>query len=174
MPDLRSGGRAERKETAKVRNNPAEEKSQAPNLNPNSRRRVGTATREETAPVLAQPDARENQIGLEEGVGDNNGVELAIAEKKMDEFDSGAKSGENRLGGEDEGSTAPLPETVSAFCYFSLIYLSNDNFMEGGMNKQNLCLFNIYLFSMATTTGNEMLLKWLLFFRLHSAFSHIN
>jgi hypothetical protein len=117
MPDLWSGGRAGRKVTAKVRNNPAEEKRQPPNLNPKSRWRDGTATREETAPALAQPDARENQIGLEEGVGDNNEVELAIAEQKMDEFDSGAKSGDNRL---DEGSTAPLPETVS----FSVIFFN--------------------------------------------------
>ncbi|KAJ4797435.1 Casein kinase I protein [Rhynchospora pubera] len=108
MPELRSGGRAGRRAAARARNRPAEERPQTAQPNPNSRR-------QEIAPALAlvQPEAREEQIGLEEGEGDNNGVELAVSEKKMDEFDSGGRSGDNKLaGGEDEGSTAPLPETV--------------------------------------------------------------
>ncbi|EOY29783.1 Casein kinase I protein [Theobroma cacao] len=35
-----------------------------------------------------------------------------VAEKKMDEYDSGGRSGDKGPGAEDEGSTAPLPEKV--------------------------------------------------------------
>ncbi|GLT85452.1 hypothetical protein SLE2022_036420 [Rubroshorea leprosula] len=35
-----------------------------------------------------------------------------FAEKKMDEYDSGGRSGDKGRGAEDEGSTAPLPEKV--------------------------------------------------------------
>lgn len=121
MPHLRSGAHAAPKPTAELPNQPPEDKRQAPNLNPNSTRHDATATREEIAAALVLPDARDDQIALEEGVGDNNGVQLAIAEKKMDEFDSGARSGDNKLAAaEDEGSTAPLPETVRGFSLFFL------------------------------------------------------
>ncbi|KAK8660771.1 hypothetical protein V6N13_051682 [Hibiscus sabdariffa] len=36
-----------------------------------------------------------------------------VAEKKMNEFDSGGRSGDKGPGAEDEGNTAPLPEKVS-------------------------------------------------------------
>lgn len=139
MPDLRSGSCAGRTVTAEVRNTPAEERCQPPNSNPNSRTQVGTARVGEIAAALAQPEARENHIGLEEGEGDNNEVGLAIAEKKMDEFGSGGKSGDNRLaGGEDEG-TAPLPETVrSFFCYFFCNFYFNVYFIKGVTNKQKV------------------------------------
>lgn len=35
-----------------------------------------------------------------------------VAEKEMDEYDSGGRSGDKGPGAEDEGSTAPLPEKV--------------------------------------------------------------
>lgn len=123
MPELRKSGRAGRRATAKTPSKPSADRRRAanpnPSPNPNTSRRVGAAGREEKAVALAQPEPRENPIELEEGEGDNNGVELATAEEKMDEFDSGGRSGDNRLaGGEDEGSTAPLPDTVRCFVKF--------------------------------------------------------
>lgn len=46
-----------------------------------------------------------------------------VAEKKMDEYDSGGRSGDKGPGAEDEGSTAPLPEKVSCSLDFSILFI---------------------------------------------------
>ncbi|KAJ4718048.1 putative Casein kinase [Melia azedarach] len=54
--------------------------------------------------VVAVAEAEENKAEKEDEVG----------EKNMDEFDSGGRSNDKaNAGGEDEGSTAPLPEKIS-------------------------------------------------------------
>lgn len=45
-----------------------------------------------------------------------------VAEKKMDEYDSGGRSADKGPGAEDEGSTAPLPEKVSVFSEISFLF----------------------------------------------------
>ncbi|KAK9282472.1 hypothetical protein L1049_005390 [Liquidambar formosana] len=69
------------------------------------------------APLQAKEEA---ERGLKEargvggiGGGARGGVEKEeVGEKQMDEFDSGGKSADKGHAGEDEGSTAPLPEKV--------------------------------------------------------------
>ncbi|KAE9452324.1 hypothetical protein C3L33_15775, partial [Rhododendron williamsianum] len=52
----------------------------------------------------------EGRKGEEKGEGE--GVRVLEKEKEMDECDSGGRTGDNGLAGEDEGTTAPLPERV--------------------------------------------------------------
>lgn len=47
-----------------------------------------------------------------------------VAEKKMDEYDSGGRSADKGAGAEDEGSTAPLPEKVKNFIHFLNIFVN--------------------------------------------------
>lgn len=44
-----------------------------------------------------------------------------VGKKKMDDFDSGGRSAEKPHAGEDEGSTAPLPEKVWSLVIFVLV-----------------------------------------------------
>ncbi|XWS17690.1 hypothetical protein CRYUN_Cryun33cG0089000 [Craigia yunnanensis] len=48
----------------------------------------------------------------DEGIKELRVLREEVAEKKMDEYDSGGGSGDKGPGAEDEGSTAPLPEKV--------------------------------------------------------------
>ncbi|XP_020585093.1 casein kinase 1-like protein HD16 isoform X1 [Phalaenopsis equestris] len=52
------------------------------------------------------------EIGLLEGVGEVGEIEEEVRERKMNEFDSGARSADKVPGAEEEGTTAPLPEKV--------------------------------------------------------------
>ena len=122
MPVLRSGARRGR--AAK----------QQPNRNPIEGEAIATRTRRRRAAAAAPPkndqpvnenvvaaaapaeEAREaeNKV-LEEplrlGGGGRVGRE-EVGEKPMDDNNSGARSAEKAHAGEDEGSTAPLPERV--------------------------------------------------------------
>ncbi|KAI8568690.1 hypothetical protein RHMOL_Rhmol02G0219900 [Rhododendron molle] len=61
---------------------------------------------------VSSPEATslEGRKGEEKGEGE--GVRVLEKEKEMDECDSGGRTGDNGLAGEDEGTTAPLPERV--------------------------------------------------------------
>ncbi|KAG2722855.1 hypothetical protein I3843_02G124200 [Carya illinoinensis] len=59
--------------------------------------------------VLPETEEKEN-LGLEEGGGRAEKEE--VGEKEMDDYDSGGRSNDKVHAGEDEGSTAPLPEKV--------------------------------------------------------------
>ncbi|KAF5466539.1 hypothetical protein F2P56_016456 [Juglans regia] len=64
--------------------------------------------------VVARAEEKE-KLGLEERGGGGGGgaeEEEEIGEKQMDDCDSGGRSNEKVHAGEDEGSTAPLPEKV--------------------------------------------------------------
>lgn len=56
-------------------------------------------------------EAKEEIVFLE-GVGEVGEIKEEVGERKMDEFDSGAKSADKVPGAEEEGTTAPLPEKV--------------------------------------------------------------
>lgn len=51
-------------------------------------------------------------LGATGGGGGSGPPREEVAEKEMDEYDSGGRSGDKGPGAEDEGSTAPLPEKV--------------------------------------------------------------
>lgn len=64
--------------------------------------------------VLPETEVREkDNLGLEEGGGGAEKEE--VGEKQMDDHDSGGRSNDKVHAGEDEGSTAPLPEKVWTF-----------------------------------------------------------
>ena len=123
MPVLRSGARRGR--AAK----------QQPNTTPIEGEAIATRTRRRRAAEAAPPkndqpvnenvvaaaapaaEAREaeNKV-LEEPLRLGGGVgREEVGEKPMDDNDNGARSAEKAHAGEDEGSTAPLPERVRLF-----------------------------------------------------------
>lgn len=57
------------------------------------------------------------EILLLEGVGKVGEIKEEIGEIKMNEFDSGARSADKIPIAEEEGTTAPLPEKVSAYSF---------------------------------------------------------
>ncbi|XVF48583.1 hypothetical protein PTKIN_Ptkin03bG0202200 [Pterospermum kingtungense] len=64
--------------------------------------------------IVSGADFKTTPFGRKEGE-DNKELRVLreeVAEKKMDEYDSGGRSGDKGPGAEDEGSTAPLPEKV--------------------------------------------------------------
>ena len=62
------------------------------------------------------------EVGVGGGGGGGGAEKEEVGEKQMDDFDSGGRSNDKVNAGEDEGSTAPLPEKVccdheiSRFC----------------------------------------------------------
>lgn len=114
MPELRSGARRGRAQA-----NPVVQAER-----PSTRRRRGARNQQqpvdENPPTLTRPAERREEIGLVEGRGEVGGEENreGVGERMMNDCDSGAKSGGKLPGGEEEGSTAPLPEKVrpSPFC----------------------------------------------------------
>ncbi|KAI4355590.1 hypothetical protein L6164_004348 [Bauhinia variegata] len=137
MPVLRSGvrrGRAAAKQQKQEQHNPIEEGEA---IATRTRRRRAAAA----APAVPKdnkqkqqlvvnenvvaPEKKEENRGLEEALrvgaaggtggdaGGGGGAEKEeVGEKHMDEFNSGARSNDKGNAGEEEGSTAPLPEKV--------------------------------------------------------------
>lgn len=66
---------------------------------------VDNAAGLETKPPRVQEEEENNELRV---------LKEEVAEK-MDEYDSGGRSGDKGPGAEDEGSTAPLPEKVFLF-----------------------------------------------------------
>ncbi|RWW04836.1 hypothetical protein GW17_00031919, partial [Ensete ventricosum] len=71
---------------------------------------------DQNPPATRSPERRA-EIGLVEGRGEVGGLGgeeklEEVGEKKMNDCDSGARSPDKLPGGEDETSTAPLPEKV--------------------------------------------------------------
>ncbi|XP_038986299.1 casein kinase 1-like protein HD16 [Phoenix dactylifera] len=100
MPELRSGvrrGRAQPNPIVRA------EKPVA------GRRRRAVRNRQQAVGgdenVVTRSAERKEEIRFLEGGGE-------IGERRMDEFDCGARSADKLPGGEDEGSTAPIPEKV--------------------------------------------------------------
>lgn len=120
MPELRSGVRRGRAQA-----NPIFQAER-----PTAGRRRAAARNKappvDKSPVNTSSEPREEIRILEGGdeVGGLVGQEIkeGVGERKMDDYDSGAKSADKLPGGEDEGSTAPLPEKVDPFP-FSCGYL---------------------------------------------------
>ncbi|KAL5786275.1 hypothetical protein ACOSQ2_008667 [Xanthoceras sorbifolium] len=85
-------------------------------------RRTGQNKRQRNAIVVVDDKSKshDNIVNVEEatkpfddGEGEVGVSREVVAEKKMDEYDSGGRSGGDKgPGAEDEGSTAPLPEKV--------------------------------------------------------------
>ncbi|XP_073007038.1 casein kinase 1-like protein HD16 isoform X1 [Typha latifolia] len=99
MPELRSGVRRGRAQA-----NPVVQAE-----GPTTRRR--RAARNKKTIVDEEPVIREIDVREDEGLVREENRE-GVGERKMDDYGSGAKSGDKVLGGEDEGSTAPIPEKV--------------------------------------------------------------
>ncbi|XP_074574101.1 casein kinase 1-like protein HD16 [Curcuma longa] len=102
MPELRSGARRGRAQA-----NPVVQAER-----PKTRRR---RTARNQQPVGENPPAEE--IGQVEGRGEVGGlageeIQEGVGERKMNDYNSGAKSADKLAGGEDEGNAAPLPEKV--------------------------------------------------------------
>ncbi|RRT63254.1 hypothetical protein B296_00001537 [Ensete ventricosum] len=116
MPELRSGARRGRAQA-----NPVVQAER-----PSTRRRRGARNQQqpvdENPPPLTRPAERREEIGLVEGRGEVGGEENreGVGERMMNDCDSGARSGGKPPGGEEEGSTAPLPEKqfVPSVCIF--------------------------------------------------------
>ncbi|GMQ08545.1 hypothetical protein CsSME_00052221 [Camellia sinensis var. sinensis] len=122
MPVLRSGVRRGRAAKQQPKSNPTEGEAA---IATRTRRRRAAAKNDqavnENVVAAAAPAAEAREVGnnrvLEEPVrvgGDiGGGGREEVGERPMDDFGSGgAKSADKALGGEDEGSTAPLPERV--------------------------------------------------------------
>lgn len=115
MPELRSGVRRGRAQA-----NPVVQADR-----PNTRRRRAARNQhpvDENPPVTRSAERRE-EIRLAEGGGEVGGLVgeenlEGVGERRMDEYDSGARSADKLPGGEEEGSTAPLPEKVRSFLCF--------------------------------------------------------
>lgn len=122
MPVLRSGVRRGRAAKQQPKSNPTE--GEAAIATRTRRRRAAVKNDQavnENVVAAAAPAADAREVGnnrvLEEPVrvgGDiGGGGREEVGERPMDDFGSGgAKSADKALGGEDEGSTAPLPERV--------------------------------------------------------------
>ncbi|XP_061367501.1 casein kinase 1-like protein HD16 isoform X1 [Gastrolobium bilobum] len=133
MPVLRSGVRRGRAAAKQQQQSPVEGEAIATR----TRRRRAAAAAAATVPknnkqqqqqqavvnenVVVVPEKEEENRELDEAVRDGGdvggggvggGEKEEVGEKQMDEFDSGARSNDKANAGEDEGSTAPLPEKV--------------------------------------------------------------
>lgn len=88
------------------------------------------AVKKTTSFRTGEPDKDRKEI--EEGV---RVLKEEAGEKKMDEDDSGGRSGDKGLGAEEEGSTAPLPERVpfSSLSLFLSVSVS-DNVVSAHIN----------------------------------------
>ncbi|XP_074575007.1 casein kinase 1-like protein HD16 [Curcuma longa] len=110
MPELRSGarrGRAQAKPVVQAEQPKTRRRRTARNQQP-----VG-----ENPPPLRRSAERAEEVGLEEGRGEVGGLARednreGVGERKMNDYDSGARSADKVAGGEDEGNAAPLPEKV--------------------------------------------------------------
>ncbi|XP_074579326.1 casein kinase 1-like protein HD16 [Curcuma longa] len=132
MPELRSGprrGRAQLNPAAKAARGAA----------PATRRRGAAARRKEAGDAndLNSP-VQQEEIGLVEGEGEGRGdpqgnKEEGVADKRMDEFDSGGRNADKLLGVEEEGSTAPLPERVQIGN--SPVYILDRKLGKGGFGQ---------------------------------------
>lgn len=115
MPELRSGPRRGRAQP-----NPVVQSERRGATGAARRRRPATRGRQAAEEIVVVEPKEE--VGLPEGVGEIGALgggeeenQEEVGERRMDEFDSGGKSADKLAGGEDEGSTAPLPEKVSSF-----------------------------------------------------------
>ncbi|RWV94763.1 hypothetical protein GW17_00042668 [Ensete ventricosum] len=146
MPELRSGARRGRAQA-----NPVVQAER-----PSTRRRRGARNQQqpvdENPPPVTRPAERREEIGLVEGRGEVGGEENreGVGERMMNDCDSGARSGGKPPGGEEEGSTAPLPEKVrpSPFCLVSSVLL---NFSEETTFFN--CLINTTFYFCSTLGG---------------------
>ncbi|XP_039122172.1 casein kinase 1-like protein HD16 isoform X2 [Dioscorea cayenensis subsp. rotundata] len=112
MPELRSGPRRGRAQP-----NPVVQSERRGAAGAARRRRPATRGRQAAEEIVVVEPKEE--VGLPEGVGEIGALgggeeenQEEVGERRMDEFDSGGKSADKLAGGEDEGSTAPLPEKV--------------------------------------------------------------
>ncbi|XP_028778932.1 casein kinase 1-like protein HD16 [Neltuma alba] len=130
MPVLRSGvrrGRAAAKKQQQQQPNPLIEEGEAIATRTRGRRAAAAAAAEPKAnkqhkqvvvdEKVAVPVKEDEIKGLNEAVRAGEaaagGAEREeVGEKQMDDYDSGARSNDKGNAGEDEGSTAPLPEKV--------------------------------------------------------------
>ncbi|KAF2302013.1 hypothetical protein GH714_031333 [Hevea brasiliensis] len=106
MPDLRSRVRRNRDPSKPTSNqNPIK-------VTVETRQRKTAVNKRKKNSVAV--DDKNNIVNLETTplVDQTRAFREEVAEKKMDEFDSGGRSGDKGPGAEDEGSTAPLPEKV--------------------------------------------------------------
>lgn len=109
MPELRSGvcrGRAQANPVVQAERPSTRRRRAARNQQP-----VG-----QNPPATRSPERRD-EIGSVEGRGEVRGLGgeeklEEVGERKMNDYDSGARSPGKLPGGEDETSTAPLPEKV--------------------------------------------------------------
>ncbi|KAL4285942.1 hypothetical protein AHAS_Ahas19G0036600 [Arachis hypogaea] len=136
MPVLRSGARRGR---AAVKKKKQQEQQEEPQLQPHQqqspvveeeaiatrtrRRRAAAAAAEVIVPKNSNKRKEEAQLKVNERVvvgkeEEKKGIEVGegadkeeVGEKQMDDFDSGGRSNKANAG-EDEGSTAPLPEKI--------------------------------------------------------------
>ncbi|OAY76608.1 Casein kinase I isoform delta-like [Ananas comosus] len=87
-----------------------------PNPIVQAERPSNTRRRRAAAAAVTRSLERKEEIELAEGGdevgGEENKEGEGVGERRMDEFDSGARSADKLPGAEDEGSTAPLPEKV--------------------------------------------------------------
>ena len=116
MPELRS----------RVRRGRAQATPAVQAERPNERRRRAARNQQpvdENPPVARFAEPQE-EIRLAEGGGEVGEVNVeGIGERRMDEYDSGARSADKLLPrGEDEGSAAPLPVKVRAIYTFCIFY----------------------------------------------------
>ncbi|OMO86647.1 hypothetical protein COLO4_20992 [Corchorus olitorius] len=74
--------------------------------------------------ILSGAEFETTPLGKKEGedIKELRVLREEVAEKKMDEYDSGGRSGDKGPGAEDEGSTAPLPEKVFYLLDFLLFW----------------------------------------------------
>lgn len=146
MPQLRSGVRRGRQPAAAALGTD-ENKGEAPSNKPTGpsggkrtpvkrNNNIGSGNKDKEAVVLvdgcAEGEGGNDDVALKETasfrVGENcNRVEEVkedVAEKKMDDGDSGGRPSEKGLGADDEGSTAPLPERVRCIKLYTIfLYL---------------------------------------------------
>ena len=119
MPELRSGVRKDRAHRKpNVIRIEDDEKVTAVRTRPRRRGKVVLDGGEEDVLrglVLKDTSFEEEDTKVLGVVGVGGGgpvVREEVAEKEMDECDSGGRSGDKGVGADDEGSTAPLPEKV--------------------------------------------------------------
>lgn len=136
MPVLRSGARRGRGGGASEKQKP-QEKQQSNPIQVGGAIATRTRRRRAAAAAAAVAEPADNGQQLEKAI-DELGIAVAsarkevenninhnrllegkeeVAEKPMDEFDSGGRSADKAPAGEEEGSTAPLPERVCPLLY---------------------------------------------------------
>ncbi|CAK9153506.1 unnamed protein product [Ilex paraguariensis] len=130
MPVLRSGVRRGRAAKQQPNLNPSQNPIEGEAIATRTRRRRAAAAAavqdtdnnqaiDENEVVAGAPVAEVRQVEeriLEEPVGVGGGEPEEVAEKPMDDYGSGARSADKVHAGEDEGSTAPLPEKLVLCC----------------------------------------------------------